>query len=303
MSLKAIKSSLPWWARIGTKLVLARLPVPYALWKRLHLFEHGGMDRPRTAFDTFLTCAKVAGVLDDSEHPRLAESGEGGFSVLEIGPGDSLFTAVIAHALGASRSWLVDAGRYAINEIEPYRALADLLGEHGYNSHINGTSQDVSQLLEMVNARYLTDGVASLKQLPDSSVDFCFSNAVLEHIPKEEFSSLVHELSRVLKTNGVSMHRVDLQDHLGGALNNLRFSDWLWESKFFSRSGFYTNRIGFGAMIRLFEDAGFRCETPRIVCWESLPTPKTSMARQFRCLLDSDLQVNGFDVVLTHRAG
>jgi len=38
-------------------------------------------------------------------------------------------------------------------------------------------------------------------------------------------------------------HRVDLRDHFGSALNNLRFSDKKWELDWIANSGFYTNRI------------------------------------------------------------
>ena len=55
-------------------------------------------------------------------------------------------------------------------------------------------------------------------------------------------------------------HQIDLRDHLGGGLNNLRFSDSLWESNFFVKSGFYTNRISFDKMISIFENISFKYE-------------------------------------------
>lgn len=147
----------------------------------------------------------------------------------------------------------------------------------------------------------MTNGVNSLAQLPSASVDFCFSNAVLEHVPKGDFSKLTNELFRVLKSDGVCVHRVDLKDHLGGGLNNLRFTEAIWEGALFRNSGFYTNRIRFGKMIALFERAGFGCQLPRVVRWDALPTPRVKLEQAFRILPDDDLLVSVFDVVLKRK--
>jgi hypothetical protein len=78
---------------------------------------------------------------------------------------------------------------------------------------------------------------------------------------------MVEELLRVLKPSGISVHRVDLRDHLGRTLNNLRFSDDRLESDFFTKSGFYTNRIRFPEMISIFESVGFECEILNPIRW------------------------------------
>jgi hypothetical protein len=94
------------------------------------------------------------------------------------------------------------------------------------------------------------------------------------------------------------VHRVDLKDHLGGGLNNLRFAEARWEAPLFRNSGFYTNRIRFGEMMALFEAAGFECRLPRIMRWEEIPLPRQALDEAFRRLPDEDLLVSGFDVVL-----
>jgi hypothetical protein len=94
------------------------------------------------------------------------------------------------------------------------------------------------------------------------------------------------------------VHSVDLKNHLGGGLNNLRFSESVWEGSLFSRSGFYTNRIRFEKMLNIFTQAGFICTLPRNLHWESLPTARTKLDAAFSQLTDDDLLVSGFDVVL-----
>lgn len=299
--MSSLKKNVPWWARIGVKIMLARLPVPYSMWKRLRLFEHGDMNQPQRAFDTMIEHARSAGVIDsDSVLPRLAGNGRD-FSVLELGPGDSLFTAVIAKALGASRTWLADAGPFATKDMKAFDGIFNFLHQKGFALPFANDPKTLDDVLRECNGEYLTEGVQSLAQLPAASIDFCFSNAVLEHIPKEDFTKLADELMRILKPDGVCLHRVDLKDHLGGGLNNLRFSEATWEGALFRKSGFYTNRIRFGQMVNVFERAGFEYSLPRVLRWGSLPIPRTKLDAAFRQLTEDDLLVSGFDIVLKRK--
>lgn len=292
------RRAVPWWLRIGAKIVLARVPVPYGFWKRLGLFELGDMNEPRRALDTVLMHATTAQVLDDSRPPRFRRQ-SADFAVLELGPGDSLFTGVIAKALGASRSWLVDVGAFATMEPWAYDALLKVLAAEGYDPFPEVS--DVERLKDECGIVYLTRGLDSLREMPDACVDFCFSNAVLAQVRREEFEALLGETRRVLKPNGVCVHRVDLRDHLGGALNNLRFDKATWEGRLFRESGFYTNRIRFAEMLDIFERAGFTCHTPRVARWDRLPTPRAKLAEPFRQMPEDSLLVSGFDAVLRAR--
>jgi SAM-dependent methyltransferase len=284
-----VRHSVPWWVRIGAKIVLSRLPISYDLWKRLGFFEHGDMNQPARALETYLIHAKSA----DFTYPI-----SGDFNVLELGPGDSIFTALIAKAHGASRVWLVDAGPFATTDPKAYGAMAAHLRTKNYHLPFESNFSDFKDVLAKCNCLYLTEGVFSLAHIPDKSVDFCFSNAVLEHIPQNDFYRLASELRRVLKPNGICVHRVDLKDHLGGSLNNLRFSAFTWEGPLFRRSGFYTNRIRYSEMLGIFEQVGFNCDVLRKVTWDKLPIAKSALSDQFKKLPDKDLLVSGFDVVL-----
>lgn len=291
-----IANWIPWWAKLAAKVVLARLPVGYSLWKNIGIFVHGQMERPDVAIRTFMEHAATGGL---SAHSFV------NLSVLEVGPGDSVATGVIAKSLGARQCWLVDSSDFARRDVPTYLTLASALTSAGHPAPWARTPTSFDELLSTVDAKYETGGLKSFAILRDHAIDFLFSNAVLEHVRRMEFPSLVAEMFRVLAPSGVAVHRVDLKDHLGGALNNLRFPSTLWEQAWFANSGFYTNRIRLTEMVGEFQRAGFNVEVPRVVKWTTLPTPRRRMAREFQHVTDDELLISGFDIVLRkpQRAG
>lgn len=134
--------------------------------------------------------------------------------------------------------------------------------------------------------------------IPDASVDFIWSQAVLEHIRRAEFPEFMAETRRVLKPEGVCSHRIDLKDHLGGSLHNLRFFEAVWESRFMSDSGFYTNRLRYGELLDIFRAAGFAVHVTDRREWNAPPIRRDKLAEPFRGLSEDDLSVSEFGVVL-----
>jgi hypothetical protein len=287
-AVQRLKDMIPWYAKITAKILLSRLPVSYDLWRRTSLFRHGAMDVPQCALEAVRSMIQAAGYGNRLD----------GLSVLELGPGDSLATALIAHALGARQAVLVDVGAFATREMEPYRALADLLAAEGTRIEAARFAPNTDALLKATGARYLTEGLASLKSLPPGLIDFAFSKAVLEHIRAAQFLPMMRALRLAMAPSGRSFHYIDLQDHLAYALNNLRFSDRVWESEFMTKSGFYTNRIGFTEMVSIFREAGFSVEVLTVERFRRLPTPRARMAERFRARPEEDLLVSGFSVLL-----
>lgn len=283
-----LRELTPWYVRMAAKVVLSRVPVSYQAWRAVRLFVHGEMSKPAYAYGVFRKH------FDASTFPRKS----GGFVALEIGPGDSLLSAVIAAAFGAAKCYLVDTGNYAITDVAPYQEVAQLLISHGLAPPELAGAKDLGDILRRCNATYLVEGLASLSELPSDSIDFAWSQAVLEHVRHREFAAGVRELRRVLVAGGCASHQVDLKDHLGGGLNNLRFPSRWWEAEWLARSGFYTNRIRFSEMMRVFAAEGFSVERLVTGRFESLPLPRTSLAREFRNLSDEDLMISEFHAVL-----
>jgi SAM-dependent methyltransferase len=277
----AMKELIPWFIKIPAKIVLSRLPVGYRQWRRLNLFVAGPMDRPKYAFDVFKQHYEVAGF---STVP--------GRTVLELGPGDSLLTALYARSFGASRTWLIDVAPLASRNSTLFAQAEQMLTQLDLPVPGVGRMPSVSAVLQSLNATYLTEGLASLKTVPDGAVDLIFSQAVLEHVRLADFAKLVREMRRVLKPNGVASHEIDFRDHLQNGLNNLRFPGRIWESEFMVRSGFYTNRLRWPAMKGLFQEAGFSVKLRTVERWPNgLPTHQRSMALPFRTVPAEELMV------------
>lgn len=282
----SITSYIPWWGKIASKVILSRLPASYYLWKKLSLFEHGSMQKPADAYSVFKQH------FDRIQPPA-------GFTSLELGPGDSLFSAIVAKAFGGSSSYLVDTGDYAIKDIDSYKIMIDFLHEQGLAVDPTWTNwRSVSDVLDSCSAHYLTSGLSTLKSIPDNSVDFIWSQAVLEHIRRNEFLDVMKELRRIIKNTGYCSHMIDLKDHLGGNLNNLRFSEKIWESDFMVKSGFYTNRIRYSDMIDLFQEANFQITYCEIKKWDKLPTSRANLALPFKNMPDEELLVSEFSTIL-----
>jgi SAM-dependent methyltransferase len=283
-----LRSLVPWYVRIGAKVVLSRLPAGYAFWRRLGVFSHGDMDDPAYAHRVFLT---------HFDRSPFARKG-GGFVGLELGPGDSAMSAVVAAAYGARRHHLIDAGRFATADPAPYRVMSDHLRSLGLVVPDLSGASDLDEILNRCHANYGTQGLDSLRSLADGGVDFIWSQAVLEHVRRGDFLDTMRELHRVLRPDGVCSHRVDLKDHLGGALSNLRVDSSLWEREWLASSGFYTNRLRFSEMIDLFSAADFAVEVVGVNRWEASPIRRSALATEFRGLDDDDLLIKEFDVLL-----
>ena len=281
-----LNTKIPWWFKIIAKIILSRLPIAYSVWSKFGLFRHGSMDNVEYAYNVFL------------KHFNKLEKRES-LVILELGSGDSLFTALFSKAHGCKGAYMVDVGDFASKNINDYVQTQIYLAnkiEHVKLADLQITSID--DMLNQCKAEYLTQGLNSLKKIPDKSVDLVFSQAVLEHIPKHEFYETFVEIRRILKDDGICSHEIDLRDHLANGLNNLRFSETFWESKFMSSSGFYTNRLRKSEMIEYFKISGFDVTIINETRWDQIPIDRSKLYGHFKNYSDDDLIISTFSVRL-----
>ena len=277
-----------WALKIISKVIFARLPVPYSFWRSMNLFRHGNMDSVEYAVKIFDLHAKRA--FPEGLPPKAV--------ILELGPGDSLTSALIGFGSGAATTYLVDVGPFAQKNISLYRAAAKKLSERfPLVSQLTAT-ESFSSFLSDCKAEYLTEGLNSLQKIPTNSVDFVWSHSVLEHVRKDELESVLSEIRRILKQGGLASHNIDYQDHLDRSLNNLRFSEQVWESDLMCRSGFYTNRVPAIQLHQMFKNAGFEILHEEFGAWPELPIPRDSLHFDFQNFTDEELSNRTSHVLL-----
>ena len=226
------RKKFPWQLQMTAKIGVEQSHLGYRFLKELGLTLWGGMERPQYAYDIFM------------HHFKYSPPFQKDFTVLELGPGDSLSSALIAHTLGISKSYLIDNGSYAERNPACYLQLVQFLDKQGFDVSDLVQCTSLDDYLRVSNSKYLTSGLASLRTIPDSSIDFIWSNAVLEHIKKTDFLETLTELRRIIKPSGLSSHVMDLRDHMNESLNHLRLSSRFWNS-YLIRTSNFTNRIMF----------------------------------------------------------
>jgi SAM-dependent methyltransferase len=279
---------VPWWMKIAAKLVLSHCLPNYRHRRRLGLCVHsyaaGNGGHPGAIRDDIAHHVRVTG-----RSPR---------SLLELGPGDGLANALFAAAAGVTTIWMVDAGDFASSDMRSYGRIVQQIARDNpeFAKSVNLSSR--AAMLTSIGARYLIAGTESLRYVPTSSVDLIVSYATIEHVRRHDLSRLFEEMNRLLVPGGIAHHWIDLMDHLGGRLNNLRISASIWEHELMAGGGFYTNRSRCTELVELARTAGFETAVPALSRWPELPTPRRAMSHQFRRFDDEELRIASFDLLL-----
>ena len=285
--LESLKSKMPWWSKMAAKLVRSRLPLSYGFWRSIGLYRHGRMAWLDYAVGVY-----------SGHHKRAARWLADHPTVLELGPGDSLASgAGLAHAFGASKTYLVDVGRYATQDIEPYRDLCERLWEEGRLEEGLESCATIREVVEMAGGGYLSEGLQSPRSIPKDSVDFIFSHAVLEHVPLADFTPTVQTMYDAQAPSGVCSHRIDVRDHLGDSLHSLRFPSRFWEARLVASSGFYTNRLRSRQVVSAFESAGYEVLAVEPDTWAKMPLPRHKLHPDFAQIAEQDLLIKGMDLL------
>ena len=249
------RMALTWRVKIAIKLILRK--IPYRIKNKCFGSFMYRLGKMKVSAYVYAVCERQYEYV--SQYIDIK-----GKTILEIGPGDSVASAIFYYGLGCKKIILLDNGNYAIKDISIYNTIIDeLLKNKKYRSLCDKDiielkkAKTFESLLTQINAVYLCGGMEELKTLEDGSVSFIYSNAVLEHIYKEEVPVFIDEFNRILCDDGGTFHMIDYKDHLDMNLHSLEFSERVWESTSFRTAGFYTNRYRHNDLVNMFEIAGF----------------------------------------------
>jgi ubiquinone/menaquinone biosynthesis C-methylase UbiE len=117
--------------------------------------------------------------------------------------------------------------------------------------------------MEMANIVYLAPYDATKTGFNDNTVDIHFSNNVFEHIPPETLNQILTEGTRVLKSSGIAIHKIDESDHFAHtdrsitSINFLQFSKKVW--KLIGGNPYsYHNRLRQTDFMEIFQTNNFK---------------------------------------------
>ncbi len=116
-------------------------------------------------------------------------------------------------------------------------------------------------VLDLCGITYIAPGDATATGLPSSSIDFHTSYTVFEHIPLTHLRRIAAESRRLLRSDGLCIHRIDYSDHFAHSdqhitrVNFLQYSDAAWDRLAGNRY-MYMNRLRHDDYLSLFQEAG-----------------------------------------------
>ena len=271
-----------WLLKIILKIIFSRLNIKYFYWKKIRIFRHGQMENFGYSRKIFEGHFRDMNKVNKIDNPI----------IMEIGPGDSLFSMIYSRKYSNEKFYFLDVSDFASKDLNLYFKLQKKLDNENYfPKKIKRQIQSFDDLLKNYNAKYLISGLDSLRKIENNSIDYIFSHSVIEHIRKYEINTLIEEMYRILKPNGVISHNINYKDHLGESLNNLRFSEQIWESNLFAKSGFYTNRLPALEIHRLFKNRGFKLINENFGKWEKLPIKRNKINKIFNKFSDEELAI------------
>ena len=93
------------------------------------------------------------------------------------------------------RNLILDNNFSSTKNIRIYKKIIKKINFHKDKHDKLYQCKNINEILKVCNSIYLTNGLSDLKKIEDDSVDFIFSNAVLEHVYKEELSNYIFHLN------------------------------------------------------------------------------------------------------------
>lgn len=212
-------------------------------------------------------------------------------TVCEMGPGEFLTHAFLEYQLGSKKEILLEIADFAnVNSpVDTSHLILDKDYKITKNLPPLSQAETWKSYLKKINATYSINGLDGYKHIPDDSVDYIFSFAVLEHIRKNIFFKTLEETYRFMNRGGVFYHMVDFTDHFGDKKNHLRFPEKVWEDKTHYSMENYTNRIACSEICKILEETGFEILKVKNQLFNRIPIKRFHLDRQFSNISEKDL--------------
>lgn len=195
----------------------------------------------------------------------------------EIGTGRIPIVPIAYWLMGAKKTITIDLNPYLKKELavecleylyQNTDAVLELFGElidrSRFDKIITFHKEEnfsLYKLFSLCSIEYIAPGDATNTCLPDKSIDFHSSNTVFEHIPLFVLKDILYEGNRIIKDEGLFIHRIDYSDHFAhtdkniSRINFLQYSDDEWE-RYAGNRYMYMNRLRHDDFLNLFKSVG-----------------------------------------------
>jgi SAM-dependent methyltransferase len=246
---------------------------------------------------------------------------------LEVGTGRAPLVPLAYWLMGAERTITIDLNPYlkeelvaehvryiAENQNEILRLFGSLMDEGRFRHLLDfatNTKPSASEFLDLCRTTYIAPGNAADTTLPDQHIDFHTSYTVFEHIPSNVLVDILEEGNRIIKNDGLFVHRIDYSDHFShsdkaiSAINFLQYSDDEW-AKYAGNRYMYMNRLRHDDFLALFESVGHNIveAEPNVDARseELLRTGGVKLNERFHSKSKDDLAISGAWIV-TEKVG
>ena len=198
---------------------------------------------------------------------------------LEIGTGRMPLVPLAYWLMGAKKIITIDLNPYLKGELiresliyisEHKEEIHDVFGsllEKERLEHLLAFSRNPNfstrEFLDLCQTVYFAPGNAASTGLASLSIDFYTSYTVFEHIMPKVLKQILEEGNRLVRSNGMFIHKIDYSDHFAhsdekiSAINFLKYSDDDW-NRYAGNRYAYTNRLRHDDYISLFQSVGHR---------------------------------------------
>jgi len=195
----------------------------------------------------------------------------------EIGTGRVPLVPLSFWLMGAEKTITIDLNPYVRTELiishlkyitankhKILEQFGSLIDDKRFNALMNFAKKPKitkNDFLDFCHIEYIAPGDASKTNLPNNHIDFITSYTVFEHIPPNVLTAICVEGNRIIKNNGLFVHRIDYSDHFSQSdkniskINFLQYSDHEW-AKYGDNRYAYVNRLRHDDYLNLFLNAG-----------------------------------------------
>lgn len=139
--------------------------------------------------------------------------------------------------------------------------LPQFFDESRWNRLANVEIKTALDLQRLFDIEYHAPADAADTALDSASIDYHVSCNVLEHIPAGVLTGILNEANRIVRPDGLVLHRVDHTDHFSHSdpsispINFLQYGDRNWDRLAQNRYA-YVNRLREDDYVKLFDSAG-----------------------------------------------